>query len=380
MDQPVDHLVGYNHQWLVPISQNTNTNIPISISFLGNSENHNLNDKLSLWIDDDSDILIPSIISSKPLHRWIIDSNSIPVDSPLDVEINYNEQIKPTIITHGLNSDHPTTITYTSQGQTYTDTSSSVWSNWIDSVTPLNIEQQILGKPGEKWTSEDKIINPVDDPNVYHINYVHEFLISLLFTDATQNTILDDLPSTVEIINPDGTVSSLTSYSNLWVSDGIYTMTNIDYQGLSFSPISSRNFIPEAGKTWVIPLSLYDLSFTVRDQIGYSVSNAEVLLTMPNGLKVLKQTDDNGKVHFDLVPGGEYNLQVSHFGLSRTYSGNVAEASVSTESIYVLISSSTILLMLLLIILTSSFLYLQYPDVRKSTKKNYKNLVKSLTR
>ena len=101
---------------------------------------------------------------------------------------------------------------------------------------------------------------------------------------------------------------------------------------------------------------------------------------MPNGLKVLKQTDDNGKVHFDLVPGGEYNLQVSHFGLSRTYSGNVAEASVSTESIDVLISSSTILLMLLLIILTSSFLYLQYPDVRKSTKKNYKNLVKSLTR
>ncbi len=380
VDQPVDHLVGYNHQWLVSIIQNTNTNIPISVSFLGNSENHNLNDKLSLWIDDDSDILIPLIISSKPLHQWIIDSNSIPVDSPLAVEINYNEQIKPTIVIHGLNSDHPTTITYISQGQTYTDTSSSVWSNWIDSVTPLNIEQQILGKSGEKWTSDDKIINPVDDPNVYHINYVHEFLISLLFTDATQNTILDDLPSTVEIINPDGIVSSLTSYSNLWVSDGIYTMTNIDYQGLSFSPISSRNFIPEAGKSWIVPLSLHDLSFTVRDQIGYSVSNAEVLLTMPNGLKVLKQTDDNGKVHFDLVPGGEYNLQVSHFGLSRTYSGNVAEASVSTESIDVLISSSTILLMLLLIILTSSFLYLQYPDVRKSTKKNYKNLVKSLTR
>ena len=380
VDQPVDHLVGYNHQWLVPISQNTNTNIPISISFLGNSEKHNLNDKLSLWIDDDSDILIPSIISSKPLHRWIIDSNSIPVDSPLAVEINYNEQIKPTIVTHGLNSDYPTTITYTSQGQTYTDVSSSVWSNWIDSVTPLNIEQQILGKPGEKWISDDKIINPVDDPNVYHINYVHEFLVSLLFTDATQNTILDDFPLTVEIINPDGIVSSLTSYSNLWVSDGIYTMTNVDYQGLSFSPIASRNFIPEAGKSWIVPLSLHDLSFTVRDQIGFSVSNAEVLLTMPNGLKVLKQTDDSGEVIFNLVPGGEYNIQVSHLGLSRTFSGSVSDDSSSDETLKVLISSLTILIVILLVIICSAAYVSESPKLRKSTKKNYTNLVKSLTR
>ena len=99
---------------------------------------------------------------------------------------------------------------------------------------------------------------------------------------------------------------------------------------------------------------------------------------MPNGLKVQKQTDDSGEVIFNLVPGGEYTIQVSNFGLSRTYSGDVLGDSSSDETLAVLLSSSTILFVIVLIILLSSFLYLQYPDVRKSTKKNYKNLMKSL--
>ena len=378
VDQPIDHLVDYTHQWLISLSQNTNTNVPITFTSFGNLENHNINDKLNLWIDDDSDIFIPSIISSKPLHRWILDSNSIPVNSPSPIEINYKEQVKPTIITHGLSPQYPTTITYTSQGQTFTVTSSSIWSNWIDSVTSINIEQQIMGQSGEKWTSKDTIINPVDDPTVFEINYIHELLISLLFTDASQNTILNDLPSNIEIINPDGTVSSLTSYSNLWLSDGIYTIKNIDYQGLSFSPVSSRNFNTEAGKSWIVPLSLYDLTFNVEDQIGFSVSNADVLLTMPNGLKALKQTDDNGKVNFNLIPGGEYNLQVSNFGLSKVYSGNVLNDSSSDETLKVLISSTTILIVLLLIILISVAFVSKSPTLNKAAKKNYKNLKKSL--
>ena len=122
---------------------------------------------------------------------------------------------------------------------------------------------------------------------------------------------------------------------------------------MSFSPVSSRNFNTEAGKSWIVPLSLYDLTFNVEDQIGFSVSNADVLLTMPNGLKALKQTDDNGKVNFNLIPGGEYNLQVSNFGLSKVYSGNVLDDSSSDETLKVLISSTTILIVLLLIILIS---------------------------
>ena len=134
---------------------------------------------------------------------------------------------------------------------------------------------------------------------IFNINYVHESLSSLIFTDANQNTILEDLPSNIEIINPDGTISSLTSYSNLWLADGTYAIKNIEYQGSSFSPISSRNFIPSAGKSWIVPLSLHDLTFNIKDQIGFSVSNTDVLLTMPNGLKVQKQTDDRGEVIFN---------------------------------------------------------------------------------
>tara|TARA_B100000029_G_scaffold508496_1_gene595499 strand:- start:13230 stop:15257 length:2028 start_codon:yes stop_codon:yes gene_type:complete len=377
VNQPVNHLIDYTHQWLVSISQNTNVDVPISTSFLGNLENHVINDKLSLWIDDDSDISIPQIISPKPLHRWILDSNLLTINSASPIEIIYQEQVKPTIITSGLNSNYPASITYTSQGQTYIESSSSIWSNWIDSVTSINIEQQISGKSGEKWISKDLIINPVDNPVVFNINYVHESLVSLLFTDANQNTILEDLPSNIEIINPDGTISSLTSYSNIWLADGTYTIKNIDYQGLSFSPISSRNFNPTAGQSWIIPLSLHDLTFNVKDQVGFSVSDADVLLTMPNGLKIMKQTDDSGEVIFNLVPNGEYNIQVSKFGLSRSYSGNVSNDSSSYETIKVLFSSSTILIVLLLIVLISIAFVSESPTLNKSVKKNFKNLLKS---
>ena len=99
---------------------------------------------------------------------------------------------------------------------------------------------------------------------------------------------------------------------------------------------------------------------------------------MPNGLKVLKQTDDSGEVIFNLVPGGEYNIQVSHLGLSRTYSGDVLADSSSDEMLKVLISSTTILIVILLVILGSAAFVSKSPTLNKAAKKNYKNLMKSL--
>ena len=99
---------------------------------------------------------------------------------------------------------------------------------------------------------------------------------------------------------------------------------------------------------------------------------------MPNGLKVQKQTDDRGEVIFNLVPGGEYTIQVSNFGLSRTYSGDVFADSSSDETLKVLISSTTILILLLLIILISTAFVSKSPTLNKAVKKNYKNLMKSL--
>ena len=106
---------------------------------------------------------------------------------------------------------------------------------------------------------------------IVKMNFEKEKLTKKLneFSFLDSYEIFKKFPSNIEIINPDGTISSLTSYSNLWLADGTYTIKNIEYQGSSFSPISSRNFIPSAGKSWIVPLSLHDLTFNVKDQIGF---------------------------------------------------------------------------------------------------------------
>ena len=376
VDKPVDQVIDYKHQWLVSINHNANVDIPVSVSFLGNVVHHNTADTLRLWIDDNSNVVVPSIVSSTPLQRWIVDSNSQFVSSHSEIEINYYEQVKPTIIINGLNVQYPTTITYTSQGQTHTDISSSHWSSWVDLLTPISLDSEISGQIGEKWTTSDNVIASISKPITFSTNYIHEFRVSMLFTDATKTTILSDLPTNVEIIYPDGKTSSITEYSQLWISDGTYTLKNVNYQGMSFTPLSSINFKPENGKSWIIPIGLYDLSFRVDDAFGYSVSNAQVLFTMPNGLKVLKQTDGHGQVTFNMIPEGEYNLEVSNFGLSNVYSGNVSSDSISTQNLSVLLSSFAILISVLLIIIVLSFSYWRSPNLRKTVKTNYKNFTK----
>ena len=377
VNQPVEHLVEYTRQWRTSVSHNANQEISISSSFLDNTRIYITDEEILIWVDDNSQLTVPAIISSNPLHRWSADSNSWLINSPSDIEIKYREQIKPTIITTGLNQEHPTRINYVYEGVTHTTLSYSDWSDWIDISTNISFDQEILGTPGEKWITSDNMINIITEPIVSNIHYARQISISMIFTDA-ENLLLDNIPSSVEITSPDGDILSVTDFSNIWVSEGIFKLNNIKYQGADFNPISSLNFKPEPGKSWIIPIGLYDLSFHAQDNLGFSIQNADVLLTLPNDRIISKQTDSSGHVSFEMIPQGKYVIEITALGgFSEIYSGDVANDSNSTKDIGVTVSIYEIIILLISVLFLIVFSYFRSPSIRKTTKKAYKNIGKS---
>jgi hypothetical protein len=377
VNQPVEHLVEYTRQWRTSVSHNANQEISISSSFLDNTRIHITDEEILIWVDDNSQLTVPAIISSNPLHRWSADSNSWLINSPSDIEIKYREQIKPTIITTGLNQEHPTRINYVYEGVTHTTLSYSDWSDWIDIGTNISFDQEILGTPGEKWITSDNVPNIITEPIVSNINYARQIRISMTFTDA-KNLLLDNIPSSVEITSPDGDILSVTDFSNVWVSEGIFKLNNIKYQGADFNPISSLNFEAEPGKSWIIPIGLYDLSFHAQNGLGFSVPNVDVLLTLPNDRVISKQTDYSGHVSFEMIPQGKYVIEITAFGgFSEIYSGDVANDSNSIQDIVINSTGYGLVLLPIFVLFLIVFSYFRSPGLRKTTKKTYKNIGKS---
>ena len=243
------------------------------------------------------------------------------------------------MIVRGLLENYPTTIKYQIQGLQKIASSSSVWSEWVDSGSSLQIANEVYGKPGEKWLTYDSTTELLNSPKLVSVTYSRSMTISIVFTDAEGKIFLPDTPSLIEIVDATGNLITLNSFSDIWISYGIIRLNNVKYQGSNYLPVGALNFVPEPGKTWTIPLDLYNLSFEVVDSLGYPVENATVVLTMPNDLKTYQLTDLHGKVTFELVPIGTYTAQVSHMNFSDEINGYVNTDSENVVSLIVLLLS-----------------------------------------
>ena len=373
-NQPVDILVDYQHQRLVSISHNVDRSIPVTYSSFGDEIHDLIDNDLTLWLDNDSDFIVPSIIQSiEDDQRFVINTNSWSVDSnPIIIE--YSHQIKPTVIVRGLLENYPTTIKYQIQGLQKIASSSSVWSEWVDSGSSLQIANEVYGKPGEKWLTYDSTTELLNSPKLVSITYSRSMTISIVFTDAEGKIFLPDTPSLIEIVDATGNLITLNSFSDIWISDGIIRLNNVKYQGSNYLPVGALNFVPEPGKTWTIPLDLYNLSFEVVDSLGYPVENATVVLAMPNDLKISQLTDLHGTVTFELVPIGTYTAQVSHMNFSDEINGYVDNDSENVVSLIVLLSTKVVLASIVVFLITL-ILFISYTKLGKTIQRTLKNTV-----
>ena len=378
-NQPVDALIEYHHQWLVSITHNVDRSIPVTYRSFGDEIHKLIGNDLNLWLDDRSDFIISPIIqSTEDDQRFVINTNSWSVDSnPIIIE--YSHQVKPTVIIRGLLDNYPTTIKYQIQGLQKTASSSSVWSEWVDYGSSLKIENEVYGKPGEKWLTYDSTTAIFNSPKLVSVTYSRLMTISIAFTDAEGKILLPDKPSLIEIVDVTGNLITLNSFSDIWIPDGIIRLNNVKYQGSDYLPVNALNFVPEPGKTWTIPLDLYNLSFEVVDSIGYPIENATVILTMPNNLKISQLTDLRGTVTFELVPMGVYSAKVSHMNFSDEINGYVDNDSKNVVSLIVLLSTKVVLA-LIVIFLTTLILFISYTGLGKRIQQTLKNTMKPSTK
>ena len=97
--------------------------------------------------------------------------------------------------------NYPTTIKYQIQGLQKTASSSSVWSEWVDYGSSLKIENEVYGKPGEKWLTYDSTTAIFNSPKLVSVTYSRLMTISIVFTDAEGKILLPDKPSLIEIVD-----------------------------------------------------------------------------------------------------------------------------------------------------------------------------------
>ena len=169
------------------------------------------------------------------------------------------------------------------------------------------------------------------------------------------------------------------SFSDIWIPDGIIRLNNVKYQGSDYLPVNALNFVPEPGKTWTIPLDLYNLSFEVVDSIGYPIENATVILTMPNNLKISQLTDLHGTVTFELVPMGVYSAKVSHMNFFDEINGYVDNDSKNAVSLIVLLSTKVVLALIVIFLITL-ILFISYTGLGNRIQQTLKNTVKPSTK
>jgi hypothetical protein len=307
-DSPVDVNLRYYRQWLVTTNQVGLDEIAVDFSSMGDRVSEAVSTGSTIWIDHGSSIFIDKEIQGEtPLERWVSGRESWIISSARAIDVTYLKQLMTTVVIRGL-GDYPASIEFVQGEARLSGSTSSAWSEWVDEGSRVIVENSISGRPGERWIADGETSFEAGRFGT-NIDYRREVSISIVFLEAQGVRTLSQEPSEVIIVDPEGIEKELTSFSGIWVTDSAWHVKNIRWDGIDLAPAASFSFLPNAGDTWAIPTSVYGLSFQVADLFGGPISDASVLLTMPNNLKVTKSTDADGIASFDMVPDGEYEAK-----------------------------------------------------------------------
>jgi hypothetical protein len=191
VNSPLDVVVSYYHQYSVEISTtglDAAYSSTISVVQHGSVCNPATSATWSDWADASSALSISETISVSITERFhTIDSTTWVINSALTVNVSYYHQYKPTLISNGLNSGHPATMSYAQHGTEYSMTTSSTWMNWTDAGRDLNISDMINVSERERYRTLDNTSWTVDSAFTATVDYIHQFkpIISLVGTDGT---------------------------------------------------------------------------------------------------------------------------------------------------------------------------------------------------
>lgn len=134
------------------------------------------------------------------------------------------------------------------------------------------------------------------------IFYKTQYLNNFAFKDNSGATALYTDPANIKVVAPNGTLVTLSIYSNLWLDAGNWTLKEVKWQGNNVKPIIDPTYIPSPGGMWTINCRVYQLSFSN----SFKDNDGNDLYTLPSSFKL---TFPNGTTSALLNPNLSYYIQ-----------------------------------------------------------------------
>jgi len=135
--------------------------------------------------------------------------------------------------------------------------------------------------------------------------------------------LLYSSPKQVSITFPNGTSTTLTSYSFL-VQNGTLTLSSILWHGVDVVPSPTPKRTLDKSEEWSVNCAVYTISYQFKDSKGSKLPNALIKVTHTNGTTATYIADGEGTLKLIQIPKGSYKVEAYWKGV------NVGE---STEAI-----------------------------------------------
>jgi M6 family metalloprotease-like protein len=191
------------------------------------------------------------------------------------------------------------------------------------------------------WTGDFSGSSPsgtivMDKPKTITANWRAQYLVNMQFLDAKGRRLMES-PSSVKIASPNATVTTLTSFVNIWLDEGTWTLKQVIWHGVDVKKAES-SYNPKPRDTWTVQLRVYSLTVKVTSSLtGWTVAGATVTLKFPDESSLSNQTNNQGLVTFSQLPVYEgYRVVISAQGMSATITIKLIDDTTKVVSIWLL--------------------------------------------
>ena len=139
-----------------------------------------------------------------------------------------------------------------------------------------------------------------------------QFALTLDFSDPSGQPVSP--PSSLTLRS--GIITTtITSYTGILLNAGVWTVSNVTWQGKSNAQSGNASFDLTSGPlTGTLVLKAYNAVVLVVDNANNPVTGAEVVAILSNTTVRTIATDGQGRAHLGHIPLGPYTIQVNYQG------------------------------------------------------------------
>lgn len=160
-----------------------------------------------------------------------------------------------------------------------------------------------------------------------------QHLVTILFNNGDGTKTFS--PAKATLVDPRNANRTFTSYSNVWMDGGIWTIKQVIWGTINVNPEPEPRLTIIQPQTWRLYCKVCDIVVNVKDIFNLPVWGVSVSITLPNQTTITVQTDRNGAAAFELVPYGTYSIKTAYLMQTSTATGYIAQTTIfSTQIVF----------------------------------------------